>query len=160
MNLECSCTLVLPQPYDQARKRILATLKNRCLLVAFDFDVASGILRSAGVRLPKSSVLGVDCPYQLLEAFVADAASAVFFPLHVVLTEHGLETQVRILAPQVLRAAGVTPAIAIPVHRTLRRIREALAAIGAYSAMRMHEGQLPVESEALDETFQEEVSGA
>jgi uncharacterized protein (DUF302 family) len=134
MNLECSSTLVLNRPYAQARKQILATLKEQGLQVAFEFDVASGIRRSAGVRLPKSSVLGVGCPYQLLEAFVADCAAAVFFPLHVAVSEHGPETQVRILSPQVLRSAGVSPAISIPVHRTLRRIREALASIGAHSA--------------------------
>lgn len=139
MNLDCSYTLILNRPYDQVRRRILATLKEHGFLIAFDFDVAGGIWRAAGVRLPKSSVLGVGCPYNLLEAFVADAAAAVFFPLHVVLAEHGPETQVRILAPQVLRAAGVAPAILIPVHRTLLRIHEALIAAGAYPAKRMQE---------------------
>ena len=156
MNLECSYTLVLNQPYDQARRRILVTLKEQGLHVTFDFDVARGILRSAGVRLPKSSVLGVGCPYHILEAFVADGSAAVFFPLHVVLSEHGPETQVRILAPQALRGGGVTPAISIPVHRTLRRIREALASIGAHSAKRTHEGRPPQEMEAEGESLQEE----
>lgn len=161
MNLECHYTLVVNQPYDQARRRILATLKEQGLQVAFDFDVASGIRRSAGVRLPNSSVLGVSCPYQFLEAFVADAAAAVFFPLHMVLSAHGPETQVRILAPQALRAAGVTPAISIPVHRTLRRIREALASSGAHSTRRTTEGWTPVEDEVPVESLQEEeVHGA
>lgn len=160
MNLECSNTLVLNQPYDQARRRILTTLKEQGLQVAFDFDVASSILRSSGVRLPKSSVLGVGCAYQFLEAFVADGAAALFFPLHVVLSEHGQETQVRILAPQTLRAAGATPAISIPVHRTLRRIRETLASIGAHSANRTHGGRSPLENEAPGEILQEEVRRA
>lgn len=160
MNLECSYAMVLNQPYGQARKRILTTLKEQGLQVAFDFDVASGILRSAGLRLPKSSVLGVGCPYQFLEAFVADGGAAVFFPLHVVLSEHGPETQVRILAPQVLRAAGVTPAISIPVHRTLRRIREVLGSLGALSAKRTREGRSRLENEVPDEILQEEVRGA
>lgn len=160
MNLEFSYTLVLSQPYVQARRRILAMFKEQGLQVAFDFDVASGILRSVGVSLPKSSVLGVGCPYQFLEAIVADGAAAVFFPLHVVLSEHGLETQVRILAPQALRSAGVTPAISIPVHRTLRRIREVLTSIGAHSAKSTHEGRLPLENETPDEILQEEVRGA
>ncbi len=156
MNFGCSNTLVLNQPYDQARRRILATLREQGLQVAFDFDVASSILRSSGVRLPKSSVLGVECPYLLLEAFVADGAAAVFFPLHVVLSEHGPETQVRVLAPQTLRAAGVTPAISIPVHRTLRRISEALASVRAHSTKRSDEGRPPQEMEAEGESLQEE----
>lgn len=161
MNLECSHTLFLNQPYDQARRRVLAKLKEQGLQVAFDFDVASGLCRSAGVRLPNSSVLGVSCPYQFLGAFVADAAAAVFFPLHVVLSAHGPETQVRILAPQALPAAGVTPAISIPVHRTLGRIREALASCGAHSTKRTAEGWSPVENELPVETLQEEeVHGA
>jgi uncharacterized protein (DUF302 family) len=134
MSLKCTHSLVISQPYDQARRRTLAALRKYGLQVAFEFDVANGILRSAGVSLPKSSVIGVGCPYQLLEAFVADRTAAVFLPLHVVLSELGSETLVRILSTQVLRAAGVAPAISIPVHRTLGRIHEALALIGARSA--------------------------
>lgn len=163
MNLECSYAMVFNQSYDQARRRILTTLKEQGLQVAFDFDVASGILRSAGVRLPKSSVLGVGCPYQFLEAFVADGAAAVFFPLHVVLSEHGPETLVRLLAPQALRAAGVTPAISIPVHRTLRRIREVLASAGAHPPnARMRAGR-PCRANWQTTSFhdlQEELRGA
>ena len=160
MNRECSYTMVLNQPYGQARRRILTTLKERGLQVVFDFDAASGILGSAGVRLPKSSVLGVCCPYQFLEAFVADGAAAVFFPLHVVLSEHGPETQVRILATQALRAAGVTPAITIPIHRTLSRISEALVSIGAHSVKQTYEGRPPLENEVSDEILQEGQRGA
>jgi uncharacterized protein (DUF302 family) len=141
MNLECTQTLVLDLPYDQARKRIVAALKEHGLQVAFNFDVADGILRSSGVRLPKSSVLGV------------------FLPLHVVLSEHGTECEVRLLAPQVLRAAGLTPAVSIPAHRTLRRIREVLISIGACSTKRAYEGRPVVEIEATEESFQEEATG-
>jgi hypothetical protein len=73
----------------------------------------------------------VACPYQFLEAFVAAGEAAVFFPLHVAITAHGGQTRVRTLAPQALREAGVTPAIAIPVQRSWRMIWEALAAAGA-----------------------------
>jgi uncharacterized protein (DUF302 family) len=147
------------QPYDQARKRIVVALKEQGMQLAFDFDVASRILRSAGVKLTQSSVLGVGCPYQFLEAFVADAAAAVFFPLHVVLSEHGRDTRVCILAPQTLRAAGVKPAISIPVHRTLGRIRKALASIGAYSARRIQEGTSPLENEVFGGIQEGEAQG-
>ena len=156
MNFECCNTLVLDEPYDQARRRILATLKGHGLRVEFDFDVTSGIERSSGVKLAKSSVLGVGCPYQLLEAFVADGAAAIFFPLHVAIAEHGRQTLVRTLAPQVIRSAGVAPAIAIPIHRTWRRLREALASIGAHSAIRTSENSPPLDQEAPDEVLQGE----
>lgn len=158
MILEGSYTLALAQLYDQARARVLTTLKQRELHLAFDFDVASSIFRTVGVKLARSSVLGVSCPYQFLEAFVADPAAAVFFPLHLVLSEHGPETQVRVLAPQTLRAAGITPAISIPVHRTLERIREALASIGACSAKRPREGSWACENAVLQEVPEEELS--
>ncbi|MBI4905171.1 MAG: hypothetical protein HY820_16165 [Acidobacteria bacterium] len=155
MNPECSYTLVLNQPYEQARGRIRAMLEKQGLQIAFDFDLAGGILRTAGVRLPKCSVLGVDCPYELLEAFVADGAAGVFFPLHVVLSEHGPETQARILAPQALRTAGVSAAISIPVHRTLRRVGEALTSVGAHSAKRAQEGTPVPKSPVFDVCPQE-----
>lgn len=159
MNFECCNTLVLDQPYDQARRRILAALKEHGLRVEFDFDVASGIRRSSGVKLAKSSVLGVGCPYQLLEAFVADGAAAVFFPLHVAIAEHGRQTLVRTLAPQVLRSAGVAPAIAIPIHRTWRRIRESLDAIGIRSISRAHEEPPHSDHDVAEEILQAEVGG-
>jgi uncharacterized protein (DUF302 family) len=159
MNFECCNTLVLDQPYDQARRRILAALKERGLRVEFDFDVASGIQRSSGVKLAKSAVLGVGCPYQLLEAFVADGAAAVFLPLHVAIAEHGRQTLVRTLAPHVLRSAGVAPAIAIPVYRTLRRIRESLDALGIRAVSRAYDDPSHLDHEAADEVLQEEVKG-
>ena len=131
MNLEWSNTLILGRPYDLARRRIRAALEKQGLQIAFDFDVTEGILRSAGVRLPRSCTLGVICPYQLLEAVVADGSSAVFLPLHVVLTEQKGETVVRHLAPTWFRGAGIGPAISVPLHRTLMRIREALASVDA-----------------------------
>jgi uncharacterized protein (DUF302 family) len=131
MSLEWSNSLILGQPYDKARRRIRAALEKRGLQIAFDFDVAEGILRSAGVRLPKSCALGVVCPYQLLEAVVADGSSSVFLPLHVVLIEQERKTLVRLLAPTSFRGAGISPAISIPLHRTLVRIREVLASVDA-----------------------------
>jgi uncharacterized protein (DUF302 family) len=159
MNFECCNTLVLDQPYDQARRRILAALKEHGLQVEFDFDVASGIQRWSGVKLAKSSVLGVGCPYQLLEAFVADGAAAVFFPLHVAIAEHGRQTVVRTLAPQVLRSAGVVPAIAIPIYRTWRRIRESLDSIGIRAIARAHGGPSHFDREVAEENLQEAVKG-
>jgi hypothetical protein len=87
------------------------------------------------------------------------SCAAVFLPLHVVLSEHGPECEVRLLAPQVLRAAGLTPAVSIPAHRTLRRIREVLISIGACSTKRAYEGRPVVEIEATEESFQEEATG-
>ncbi len=159
MNFECCNTLVLDQPYDQARRRILAALKEHGLRVEFDFDVASGIRRSSGVKLAKSSVLGVGCPYQFLEAFVADGAAAVFFPLHVAIAEHGQQTLVRTLAPQVLRSAGVAPAIAIPIHRTWRRIRESLDAIGIRASSRAYDDPSHLDHEVAEEVLHAEVKG-
>lgn len=148
MNMECCNTLVLDQRYDQARRRILAVLKEHGLQVEFDFDVVNGIWRSSGVTLAKSSVLGVDCPYQLLEAFVADGGAAVFFPLHVAIAEHGRQTIVRTIMPQALRSAGVAPAIAIPIHRTWRRIWESLDAISIRAITQANEDPAHFEREA------------
>ncbi len=160
MNFECCNTLVLDEPSDQARRRILAALKEHGLRVEFDFDVASSIQRSSGVKLARCSVLGVGCPYQLLEAFVADGAAAAFFPLHVAIAEHGRQTLVRTLAPHVLRSAGVAPAIAIPVYRTLRRIRESVDAIEIRTVSRGFDDASHLDHEVADEVLQTEVKGS
>lgn len=138
MRLQCSETLVSDRGYSQTLRRIRGALDEAGLQIAFDVDIGASICRFTGVQLAKSALLGVACPYQLLEACVADPAAAVFLPLHVIVAERGDETEVRLLAPEALRAAGLTMAITIPVHRTLRRVMDALGVAGAH---RVEEGQ-------------------
>lgn len=132
MGLECNELLVVKRPYAEALRRIRTALNAAGLQITFELDIAGSIFRSTGVQLARSALLGVACPYQLLEACVADLGAVVFLPLHIIVTERGDEAEVRFIATETLRAAAVTTAISIPVYRTQSRIRNALTAAGAH----------------------------
>lgn len=83
------------------------------------------------MRLSKITVLGVCCPFQLLEGLVADPSGALFQPLHLVISESQGLTQVSVLSGAAVRASGVTPAGSIPLHRTIARVVQALDSTGA-----------------------------
>lgn len=147
MRVECSETLVFSMPYAQALRRIRTVLSGAGLQVAFEVDMAGSIFHSTGVQLAKSALLGVVCPYQLLEACVADPGAAVFLPLHMIVTERGNETEVRLLAPEALRTAGITIAVCLPVYRTLHRIMDALGMVGIQSAGMKQRLEMPIGGE-------------
>lgn len=122
---------VIEAPHSRSKVWVRDALVSFGLEVAFDLDVARLLERRTGVRLSKITLLGVCCPFQLLEGVVADPASALLQPLHVVVAEvHGL-THISVLSVAAMRAAGVTPDTAIPLHRTIVRVTDALESAGA-----------------------------
>lgn len=122
---------VIEAPHSRSKVQVRDALISLGLEVAFDLDVAKLLERRTGVRLSRITVLGVCCPFQLLEGVVAAPASALLQPLHVVITEMHGSTHISVLSVAALRASGVTPDTAIPLHRTIVRVTDALESAGA-----------------------------
>jgi hypothetical protein len=114
---------LIEAPHSRSKVQVRDALISLGLEVAFDLDVAKLLERRTGVRLSRITVLGVCCPFQLLEGVVAAPASALLQPLHVVITEMHGSTHISV--------SGVTPDTAIPLHRTIVRVTDALESAGA-----------------------------
>jgi uncharacterized protein (DUF302 family) len=131
MQNEWSTEWVMSAPYSAATERLRRALKQGLLDICFEVDLGRKVRREAGVRLAKIAVFGVTCPFLLLEGLVGDSAAALFFPLHVMIAERGESVQVSVLSAAAVRTSGMSPAIAIPVHRTLVRLAQAIEGAGA-----------------------------
>lgn len=118
-------------PYPAATERLRRALKQGLLDICFEVDLGREVRREVGVRLAKSGVFGVVCPFLLLEGLVGDSAAALFFPIHLVIADRGDSVQVSVLSAAAVRTSGISPAITIPVHRTLVRLAQAIEGAGA-----------------------------
>lgn len=118
-------------PYSAATERLRRAFKQGLLDICFEVDLGREVRREVGVQLAKVGVFGVACPFLLLEGLVGDSAAALFFPIHVAIAEHGDSVQVSVLSAAAVRTSGISPAITIPVHRTLVRLAQAIEGVGA-----------------------------
>lgn len=132
MRTEWNRDWVLSGRYSQAKSRVCRALKSQSLEVCFDIDLSGRVRRCVGVRLPNLCVLGVSCPFLLLEGVPSGPVAALFLPLHVAISELQGDTVVSLLSPIALRASGLSPGVAISLHHTIARVVKALEAAGAH----------------------------
>lgn len=123
---------VISVPHGAACDRLRRALKDGFLDICFEVDLGREVRRESGVGLAKTRVLGVACPFLLLEGLVGDSAAALFFPLHVAIVERGESVQISILSSAAVRSSGISAPIAIPLHRTLARLAQAIESAGAH----------------------------
>lgn len=131
MRTDWNSDWVLKGTHSQAKERIRKALNSLGLEIAFDANLAELVRRRTGVRLSRISVFGVCCPFLLLEGIGADPAAALLQPMHVVIRESRGSAVVSVVSPAALRTSGLPPAVAIPIHRTLSRLSQALEGVGA-----------------------------
>jgi len=131
MRTDWNSDWVLNGTHSQAKERVRKALNSLGLEIAFDADLAELVQRRTGVRLSRISVFGVCCPFLLLEGIGADPAAALLQPMHLVISESRGSAVVSIVSPAALRTSGVPPVVAIPIHRTLSRLAQALEGAGA-----------------------------
>ncbi len=123
---------LLPLSISQARDHLRRAFKEFALVVCCQADLSDAVHRATGVRSPRVVVLGVVCPFQLLEAMVADRNAPLLLPLHLVISEQEQEVvRIRLVSSAGLRTFGLPPALASPVHRTLALIVESITSSGA-----------------------------
>jgi len=124
-------TYVMAQRFDKALKTIRGALAEVELDVADEFDTA-GILDWRADSTPaRSRVLLVDCPLLLFEALALDRASAVFFPLHILVSDDGDRTHVSVINPAGLFDARLPVGAADPMDRLQARVALALESANA-----------------------------
>ena len=119
-------TYVFRARLDTALRAIRNALAEMELDVAGQLDAAEifnpGAARTAG----NARILLVDCPLLDFEALALDRASAVFFPLHILVSAIGDVTEVSVMNPTSLFDARLPVGAANPIERLLARVTIAL----------------------------------
>jgi len=123
-------TYVIAERFDKALKTIRGALAEVELDVADEFDTA-GILNRRADTPARSRVLLVDCPLLLFEALALDRAAAVFFPLHILVSDDGGRTRVSVINPAGLFDARLPVGAADPMERLQARVALALESANA-----------------------------
>ena len=113
-------TYVMEEKFDKALKTLRRALADVDLEVAGELDADS--------TPPRARILLVDCPLLDFEALALDRASAVFLPIHILVSEVDGHTQVSVVNPTELFDARLPVGIADPMARLRARIVMALEA--------------------------------
>ncbi|HLH06541.1 MAG TPA: DUF302 domain-containing protein [Terriglobales bacterium] len=114
---EPTITYLMDADFDVAIKRIREALAAKQLSIAVEFNASRRLNRALGLRLSRCQILFIESPLLLLEAMAIDRCSAVFIPLHLVVSDAGKQTIVHLLNPEYLRTDDAPLGIRIPVKR-------------------------------------------
>lgn len=125
----------LHENYGKALKLLRSSLQKCGVRIVSETDVSHIVRAEAGVPLPACRILYLCCPFVLLQVAVIDRPAATFLPLHLVVSEHGLETHIHLATATGLDAAGVSPAARQPMARLLARVLDGLRAAGAQQVL-------------------------
>ncbi len=135
MGSEWSNAWILRGTYLHAREQMRRALRVSALEVFFESDLAAVVRCATGIRLERTCVFGVTCPFQMLEALVCDREMSLFFPMRVVVSEDRDCSHILTVCSAGIRKSGVTPMVTIPIHRTLVLLNQALEIAGATRAL-------------------------
>jgi len=131
-------TYVIEERFDRALKLIRNAMEKRELSVAGEFDVTGRFVPDSGKELNRSKLLLVDCPLLLFEALVLDRAAGVFFPLHVLVSAHGDQTQAVCVEPPTLFGVRLPVGAAQPLEKLRNRVAMALESVVSQSESHHH----------------------
>lgn len=131
-------TFVIPERFDKVLKLIRSALAETELSIAGEFDSTEGLNGELGKKAVRSRILLVDCPLLVFEALALDRASAVFFPLHILVSAAGDRTQVSAINPAGLFDARLPVGAAEPMEKLHARIAMALESALLRSAASNH----------------------
>ncbi len=115
-------TYLIDAEFDVAIKHIREASAEKQLSIAAEFNASRRLNRTLGLQSSRCQILFVESPLLLLEAMAINRCSAVFIPLHLVVSDAGKQTLVHLLNPEYLRAADAPLGIRIPVKRLLGQL--------------------------------------
>jgi uncharacterized protein (DUF302 family) len=89
-------TFVFERQFEDALKAIRNAFRKDQLLITAELDAAKRIQRALNITVSPCRILLVENPLYMLEATAIDRSSAVFIPLHVVVSSSGACTLVHV----------------------------------------------------------------
>ena len=124
-----STRYVLPEPFDRAVESVSRSLMNRELRVVGQLDVSRHVERTLGVALPPCRIVFVLPEPSVLSAAHIHPWTAIFLPLHIVISGNGAMTEILVQNRVHPGPEEDASALAAPVLETQAQIREAMEAI-------------------------------
>ncbi len=121
----------LHENYSRTLKLLRSSLQKCGVRIVSEMDVSEIVRTEAGVRLPACRILYLCCPFVLLQVAVIDRAAATFLPVHLVVSEHAVDTRIHLATGAGLDAAGLSPTARQPMARLFARVLDGLRAAGA-----------------------------
>ncbi len=122
-------TFSVPQPYLSALQAVRRELRQSCLSVATEVDVASRIRRELGAGVAPCRILYVDDPVLLLEAVVFNRGASLGIPQPVIVSGSGNTTQVMVRSLEAM-GNGVPASAHEPLRQLHARILRTIGAVG------------------------------
>ena len=121
-------TYVVPERFEKAMKRIRAALRELDLEIVGEFPL-DPVPRAPEGQGGGSKVVLVTCPILEFEGLALERAGAVFFPLHLLVSDNAERTQVRVGNPAELVQGRLPAGAGEPMERLVARIELALDAV-------------------------------
>jgi uncharacterized protein (DUF302 family) len=128
-SLRPTLTFVLEESFESALKTLRRAFAEHQLCVTVELDAAKKIRRALNIVVSPCRILLVESPLFLLEATAIDRSSAVFLPLHVVVSGSGARTLIHVLSTQYGQLYDFPIGARIPLTRIQDQVLCALAKI-------------------------------
>jgi len=122
-------TYLVPQKFDRALKSIRGALNEVELDVVGEFELPEDMRSHPEGEASASRILLVSSPILDFEAMALARASAVFFPLHVLVSAENEQTRVSVVNPTSLFEARLPVGAGDPMDRLVARVAMALDCI-------------------------------
>ncbi len=129
-----TAAFVLDRPFEAALIRIRQAVRAEQLCIAAEIDAAQRVKRALEIYVPQCRVLLIDNPLFLLEATAIDRASAIFMPLHLVISGSGNRTLAQMLDREHIRNSDLPIGIRAPVLDLQRQLSRVLGRIAQRQA--------------------------
>ena len=133
-------TFVIEERFDKAIRLIRSALERQELSIAGEIDMDRRSDLHLRKRPAASRLLLVDSPLLLFEALALDRAAGVFFPVHLLVSAHGDQTDVSCVELTSLFDVRLPTGSSQPLADLRNRITIALESLTAQSRARRSPG--------------------
>ena len=117
LNSRPTVTFVLEESFEPALKTLRRALAEDQLCIIVELDAAKRIRHALNIVVSPCRILLVENPLFMLEATAIDRSSAVFIPLHLVVSGSGARTLIHVLGPQHSQLRDFPIGVRIPLTR-------------------------------------------